>query len=116
MTPEQVEIPPRPYQARIENGLLPRAGALLADFCLRPANFLCLRSRLCVALGSELLKSLVAASFKAQVLQIPDGEPAKKLATIETIAEPLVRLGADRKSVLIALGGGGLAAGCLMEY
>ena len=37
---------------------------------------------------------------------MPDGEPAKKLATIETLAEKLSRLGADRKAVLIALGGG----------
>ena len=26
-----IHVPPRPYQARIENGLLPRAGALLAE-------------------------------------------------------------------------------------
>jgi 3-dehydroquinate synthase len=37
---------------------------------------------------------------------MPDGEPAKKLATIESLAEKLSRLGADRKSVLIAFGGG----------
>ena len=37
---------------------------------------------------------------------MPDGEPAKKLRTIETLAERLVRLGADRKAVLVALGGG----------
>ncbi len=37
---------------------------------------------------------------------IPDGEPAKKLRTIEIMAERLSRLGADRKAVLIAFGGG----------
>ena len=37
---------------------------------------------------------------------MPDGETAKKLRTIETLAERLSRLGADRKAVLIALGGG----------
>ncbi|MFZ0537196.1 MAG: 3-dehydroquinate synthase, partial [Candidatus Sulfotelmatobacter sp.] len=102
-----IHVPPRPYQARIENGLLPRAGALLAELLPQASKLFVLtvppvRRRL----GSKLLKSLVAAGFKAQVLQIPDGEPAKKLATIETMAERLVRLGADRKSVLIALGGG----------
>jgi 3-dehydroquinate synthase len=40
------------------------------------------------------------------VLLMPDGEPAKKLATVEALAEKLARLGADRKTVIIALGGG----------
>ncbi len=35
-----------------------------------------------------------------------DGEPAKKLATVEALAEKLAKLGAERKSVIIALGGG----------
>ena len=35
-----------------------------------------------------------------------DGEPAKHLGTVEKIARKLVRAGADRKSLLIALGGG----------
>ena len=56
--------------------------------------------------GSKLVRSLNLAGFKPQVIQMPDGEPAKKLATIEKLAERLSRLGADRKAVLIALGGG----------
>jgi 3-dehydroquinate synthase len=37
---------------------------------------------------------------------MPDGERFKRLATLEKLAEGLVKLGADRDSVLIALGGG----------
>ncbi len=35
-----IHVPPRPYQARIENGLLARSGNLLAELLPRPANYL----------------------------------------------------------------------------
>jgi len=40
------------------------------------------------------------------VHKVPDGEAAKNLRTVEAIARKLVRAGADRHSLLIALGGG----------
>src|SRR6202050_4965541 len=102
-----IHVPPRPYQARIENGSLARAGALLAE-CLPQSSklFVVTSAPIRRRWGAKLLSSLTSAGFKPQVLQIPDGEPAKKLATIETMAERLSRLGADRRAVLIALGGG----------
>ncbi|MGD0990084.1 MAG: 3-dehydroquinate synthase [Candidatus Sulfotelmatobacter sp.] len=102
-----IHVPPRPYQARIENGLLARAGSLLAELLPQASRiFVVTVPPVRRRWGAKLLSSLTGAGFKPQVLQIPDGEPSKKLATIETMAERLVRMGADRKAVLIALGGG----------
>jgi 3-dehydroquinate synthase len=102
-----IHVPPRPYQARIENGLLARSGALLAELLPQSSRlFVITAPPIRRRWGAKLLSSLNAAGFKPQVLQLPDGETAKKLTTIETLAERLVRLGADRKAVLIALGGG----------
>ena len=102
-----IHVPPRPYQARIENGLLTRSGALLAELLPQSSKlFVITAAPIRRRWGAKLLSSLTAAGFKPHVLQLPDGEPAKRLATIETLAEKLVRLGADRKAVLIALGGG----------
>src|SRR4029077_10514575 len=56
--------------------------------------------------GKKLMASLTAAGFAAQILEMPDGERYKKLATVEKLSEELSRLGADRNSVVIALGGG----------
>ena len=39
-------------------------------------------------------------------LMVPAGEEHKRLATVERLAEELAGLGADRDSVLVALGGG----------
>jgi 3-dehydroquinate synthase len=102
-----IHVPPRPYQARIENGLLARAGSLLAELLPQASKvFVVTVPPVRRRWGAKLLSSLTGAGFKPQVLQIPDGEGSKKLTTIETMAERLIRLGADRKAVLIALGGG----------
>jgi 3-dehydroquinate synthase len=102
-----IHVPPRPYQARIENGLLARAGTLLAELLPQASKiFVVTVAPVRRRWGAKLVRSLVSAGFKPQVVQMPDGETAKKLKTIETLAERLSRLGADRKAVLIALGGG----------
>ena len=111
-----VAVPPRPYQAVIEDGLLNRAGALLRDLGVAggatPANH---RSQQAFVItvpqvhrrwGKRLLHALAAAEFNAQVIEMRDGEPHKKLATVEALAEKMLRLGADRDAMIIAFGGG----------
>jgi 3-dehydroquinate synthase len=53
-----------------------------------------------------LLQSLTAAGIETTLLEMPDGERAKRLSTLEKLAEKLLKLGADRVATLIALGGG----------
>src|SRR5271156_475065 len=102
-----IHVTPRPYQARIENGLLTRAGALLGELLPQASRIFVLtvapvRKRW----GAKLIRSLKAAGFAPQVIVMPDGEPAKRLETVEKLAEKLAHLGADRKAVVIAFGGG----------
>ena len=102
-----IHVVPRPYQASIENGLLNRAGSVLSELLPQASRIFVLtvppvRKRW----GSKLMASLKSAGFAPEVIAMADGEPAKKLATIETLAEKLAKLGADRKAVLIAFGGG----------
>src|ERR1700683_4072947 len=102
-----IHVPPRPYQARIENGLLAPSGNLLGGVVAAARKvFVAPVPPVRRRWGAKLVRSLTSAGFKPQVIQMPDGEPAKKLRTIETMAERLSRLGADRRAVLIALGGG----------
>jgi len=102
-----IHVLPRPYQARIENGLLERAGYLLAELLPQASQIFVLTvPPVYRRWGAKFMRSLTAAGFKPKVLQMPNGETAKKLATLESLAEKLARLGADRKAVLIALGGG----------
>jgi len=102
-----IHVPPRPYQAIIENGLLDRAGSILSELLPQASRIFVItvppvRKRW----GAKLIKSLKAVGFTPQVITMADGEPSKRLETLEALAERLVRLGADRKAVIIALGGG----------
>jgi 3-dehydroquinate synthase len=56
--------------------------------------------------GEPLEKSLRDAHLPYEVLEMHDGEPAKRLHTVEQLAESLVDAKADRKSLLVAFGGG----------
>ena len=51
-------------------------------------------------------ETLTAALPGVEHLLVPDGERAKTLQTVASIYESLIRIGADRRSTLIAVGGG----------
>ena len=95
------------YEAIIEHGSLARAGALLRLLVGDVAPlFIVSVAPVRRRWGKQLLKSLATAGFASKVVEMPDGERHKCLATIESLAEKLVRLGADRKALIIAFGGG----------
>ena len=56
--------------------------------------------------GKTLAKGLRGISGKVHFFEMPDGERAKRLLNLEKLAEELVSQGADRQSVVVALGGG----------
>ena len=117
MTRVTIALPPRPYDAVIENGLLQRAGEKLREvFRVSAGGSLSKTNgkRLFVVTvrpvrrkwGKTLMTSLATSGFAAQILEMPDGERHKKLATVEKLSEQLSRLGADRNSAIVAFGGG----------
>jgi 3-dehydroquinate synthase len=102
-----IHVLPRPYQAWIENGLLTRAGSVLSELLPQASRIFVItvppvRKRW----GAKFIASLKASGFAPEVIAMPDGEPSKRLATVEVLTGKLARLGADRKAVIIALGGG----------
>ena len=102
-----IHVLPRPYQASIENGLLSRAGSVLAELLPNTSRvFVVTVAPVRKRWGAKFLSSLKGGGFSPQMIMMPDGEPAKRLATVEAMAEKLAKMGADRKSVIIALGGG----------
>lgn len=102
-----IHVLPRPYQAWIENGLLTRAGSVLGELLPQASRiFVVTVPPVRQRWGTKLVRSLKTGGFTPQVVPMPDGEPSKRLATVEALAEKLARLGADRKAVVIALGGG----------
>jgi 3-dehydroquinate synthase len=97
----------RSYEAVIEPNLLSRAGEILrqAVGCNSPA-FVITVAPVRRRWGKVLLKSLTGAGFTAKFVEMRDGERFKRLASVEKLADDLVKLGADRKAIVIAFGGG----------
>jgi 3-dehydroquinate synthase len=56
--------------------------------------------------GEALLDKLRKMGLKADLIEFPAGEGSKNINTTLVIVEKLLKLGADRKSALLALGGG----------
>jgi len=56
--------------------------------------------------GATLRDSLVRAGLRVQRVTVPDGDATKNLDQVRALYDALLRFGADRSSVLVALGGG----------
>lgn len=97
-----VETPQQSYAVTVERGILSTA----ADFI--PSNagkaFVITTRDVWELHGSTLKQSL--GGRRAELLYFPGTEPRKRLAEVEALAEQMAGLGADRSSIVIALGGG----------
>jgi 3-dehydroquinate synthase len=114
----KVELGDRSYPIIIGRGLL------LSGFDIDPY----LSSGCCLIVSNETVAPLYAEQVKSllggrdsHVLQLPDGESFKTMATMQLVIDELVRIGANRDATVIALGGGvvgdiaGFAAACYMR-
>src|SRR5215471_2654701 len=95
------------YEAVIEHGVLSRTGAIVKELLggVQPV-FVVTVPPVRRRWGKKLHESLQAAGFAPRFVEMQDGERHKRLATIEALAEQLLRLGADRKAIVLAFGGG----------
>ena len=96
------------YEVILSAGLLRHAGREIRRVLPRRDSrvFVVTSPRVRAHWGESLERSLRAAKLPHHVLEMDDGEPAKKLATVEFVADQMVKAGADRKSVVVAFGGG----------
>lgn len=96
------------YDVIIGAGLLRRAGTELRRILPSPDSkiFVVTSPTVYKCCGEALAKALHRANLSSCFLEMNDGEPAKRLATVEKLAVQMVRAEADRKSLLVALGGG----------
>ncbi|HWR39413.1 MAG TPA: 3-dehydroquinate synthase [Patescibacteria group bacterium] len=110
MAEVHVELGEQKYTIHIEAGGIERAGILLNS--PRYAGRFT-RKTLIVAdehtgdlFGRPLLNSLTEAGFRAELICVPAGEGSKSLAVAEQLYTRAIESGLDRKSPIIALGGG----------
>src|SRR5271169_5509928 len=102
-----VHTPSRSYEVLVERGLLRSAATALRDLVPTESRvFVVTSPRIRKHWGSALSKSFSRVGRKVEFLEMPEGERSKKLSQIEKLAAKLVKRGADRRSVILALGGG----------
>lgn len=91
----------------VERGLLRSSAAALRDVIAPDSRLFALTAPpIRKHWAGTLRKSFSKAGRKIEVVVMPDGERSKTLPQLEKLAAKLVSLGADRGSVLLALGGG----------
>lgn len=94
------------YDIHIGAGLLASAGALVKDFA--PSRIFIITDEHCAQhYVMPLIASLRAAQLDmAPPIVVPAGEATKSFSECENVMRQLIRGGADRSSMIIALGGG----------
>ena len=56
--------------------------------------------------GETVLKSLTSHNLQVDIMTVPAGESSKSVGILEELWRQMLSLGADRKTVVVALGGG----------
>ncbi len=99
-----VGLPGRQYDILIGPDLLGRAAEFIGQ--LVPTHITLVTSTVVGALYGEAVRKALEAVAKVTTVTLPDGETHKQWSSVSTILDSLVDSGADRKSLVVALGGG----------
>lgn len=102
----RVELGERSYNIIIGSGLLKDIGEALGTFGFSSKVALISNPTVYGFYGKEVSAAIRASGHDLTEVLIPDGEEYKSLADTEKIYEALLKAKLDRKSALIALGGG----------
>jgi 3-dehydroquinate synthase len=105
-TTVRVALAERSYEIEIGRGILATAGELLAARLKSRHAVLIADENVVQPHASLVAESLQAAGFRTDLLTVPAGEASKCFTQFARLCEELLRLRADRKSVVVAIGGG----------
>lgn len=102
----KVGLGKRSYDIVIGPGSLHRMGKYLQSLGLSGKVGVVTNPALARLYGISLKQALVKAGFTCHVLSIPEGERTKTLRWVSSIVDELVKHRFERRSALVALGGG----------
>jgi 3-dehydroquinate synthase len=101
-----VNLGDRSYPIRVGVGLLERSGELLRQAGLRGKVAVVTNPTVAQLYLDSLNEALRSADFAVVPILVPDGEEHKSLKSLATIYDRLVAERLERKSCILALGGG----------
>lgn len=101
----------QPYYVYLWQGLLPKAGEILAPYFKRP-KFVVVTDENVGPLYAPILQKALSdhfdqnANFAFDLITLPAGEETKNFNQLEQLTSQFVALGVERQDCIIALGGG----------
>ena len=101
-----VVLPSASYDVVIGENLLPRAGALLAAIMPQKRAVIVTDSTVAALHLPALLEGLEATGVQSRTIVVPPGEASKSLEGFTTVVDGLLQGGVERRTTVIALGGG----------
>jgi 3-dehydroquinate synthase len=101
-----VALGERSYPIHIGQGILDDVGALLRQQPVSKRTVVITQSPIRATYGERVIRSLRTYGFEAEGFEVLDAEEAKSLAWLEKVYDRLIDLRLDRRSPVIALGGG----------
>lgn len=102
----RVELAERSYNIVIDSGIMNGIGRALERFEFSRRLALVSNPTVYGLYGSAVAESIKSSGFDLVEVIVPDGEGYKNLLWVQNIYEELLKAKLDRKSALIALGGG----------
>ena len=94
------------YRILIDSGSLPQLGQHCREAGLCGSAALITNTTVSALYGQVARSSLEQAGNSVVMIEIPDGEEFKNAATLNSVYDALIEGGIDRKSFIVALGGG----------
>lgn len=101
-----VALDGRSYDILIGPGLLAQAGAIIAPLLASARARIVTDAHVGALYGAALERSLKEAGVASATITVAAGEASKSFSQYEQLIEQLLAAGIDRKTTLIALGGG----------
>lgn len=117
----RVDLAGRGYDIAIGPGLIDRAGELCAKLLAAPKVVIVSDEVVAPLYGARLAASFKKAGVEAATITVPAGESSKEFAAFGRLMNTLLDARPDRKTTLVALGGGvvgdltGFAASVLLR-
>jgi 3-dehydroquinate synthase len=102
-----VDLAERSYPVHVAPGLLARAGEALGKEGISGLRAAILSDETVARFhAGALMDSLASAGFRPTLHTVPAGEASKSMGQAEALCREMIRAGHDRKSFVVALGGG----------
>ncbi len=106
MAEVKVDLADHSYTIHILIGAIGQVGQFMRDMQLSKSALVVTDENVGPLYSGILLESLTSAGFVPSVVTVAPGENSKSLTTADAIFTQTIRMGLDRKSPIIALGGG----------